>query len=512
MLLLGALLVASCCIVSFGSNAKADDKAGRLLSKASSWITSNTPAQWWNVQEVELVAKEVVPNEDYMEEDEGYFVDEINVIIQTMEEDDSITQNGAGRKTKLPESKPTKAHPQPTQEGQSNVQVVDKEIVSKLRESYMKNMREEDPNVMTVSDLTFRPNSVGPHFEKNRTQIGVENATLYMLVRNSELDQTLKTMREIEDRFNREYRYPWTFLNDVLFTEEFKVLTTGMASGKVEYGLVPKEFWSLPDFIDEDKFEEAVEDYTERNVIYGASKSYRHMCRFNSGFFFLQELMLQYKYYWRVEPGTRFYCDQRYDPFTFMRENDKKYGFVIAIPEYEETIPTLWQTVEEFYHENPEYIAPDSAQQFLTDKNHARPDDVLMPSNTSYNLCHFWSNFEIADLDFFRSKPYMDYFNYLDQKGGFFYERWGDAPVHTIGAVMMLNKSQIHHFSDIGYKHMPYYRCPHDEESYTSGRCYCDDEKPKENIDFIMFSCLPKWWIHGGRHFLYKYNDQLILM
>lgn len=162
MLLLGALLVASCCIVSFGSNAKADDKAGRLLSKASSWITSNTPAQWWNVQEVELVAKEVVPNEDYMEEDEGYFVDEINVIIQTMEEDDSITQNGAGRKTKLPESKPTKAHPQPTQEGQSNVQVVDKEIVSKLRESYMKNMREEDPNVMTVSDLTFRPNSVGP--------------------------------------------------------------------------------------------------------------------------------------------------------------------------------------------------------------------------------------------------------------------------------------------------------------------------------------------------------------
>ena len=27
-----------------------------------------------------------------------------------------------------------------------------------------------------------------------------------------------------------------------------------------------------------------------------------------------------------------------------------------------------------------------------------------------YNMCHFWSNFEIARLDFFRSKEYNDYF------------------------------------------------------------------------------------------------------
>ena len=32
-------------------------------------------------------------------------------------------------------------------------------------------------------------------------------------------------------------------------------------------------------------------------------------------------------------------------------------------------------------------------------------------------------------MRFLRSQAYIDYFNYLDQAGGFYYERWGDAPV-----------------------------------------------------------------------------------
>ena len=32
-----------------------------------------------------------------------------------------------------------------------------------------------------------------------------------------------------------------------------------------------------------------------------------------------------------------------------------------------------------------------------------------------YNLCHFWSNFEIADLRFFRSEAYSQFFQSLDR-------------------------------------------------------------------------------------------------
>jgi hypothetical protein len=33
-----------------------------------------------------------------------------------------------------------------------------------------------------------------------------------------------------------------------------------------------------------------------------------------------------------------------------------------------------------------------------------------------------WSNFEIADMDLWRSKAYSDYFDFLDEQGGFYYE------------------------------------------------------------------------------------------
>lgn len=48
------------------------------------------------------------------------------------------------------------------------------------------------------------------------------NATLLMLARNSDLDNVIRSMRRLEDRFNVHYKYPWVFLNDVEFSEEFK--------------------------------------------------------------------------------------------------------------------------------------------------------------------------------------------------------------------------------------------------------------------------------------------------
>lgn len=50
----------------------------------------------------------------------------------------------------------------------------------------------------------------------------------------------------------------------------------------------------------------------------------------------------------------------------------------------------------------------------------------------------------------------MDYFEYLDKAGGFYYERWGDAPVHSIAAALFARKDQIHFFQDIGYRHEPF--------------------------------------------------------
>jgi hypothetical protein len=43
-----------------------------------------------------------------------------------------------------------------------------------------------------------------------------------------------------------------------------------------------------------------------------------------------------------------------------------------------------------------------------------------------------WSNFEIADMDFWRSQTYTEYFDYLDSMGGFYYEVSRYLEVHTL--------------------------------------------------------------------------------
>ncbi|CCH61067.1 hypothetical protein TBLA_0D05760 [Henningerozyma blattae CBS 6284] len=326
-----------------------------------------------------------------------------------------------------------------------------------------------------------------------------------MLVRNFELPGALSSMRSLEDRFNKDYNYDWTFLNDVPFTEEFMEATTAMASGKTQYGLIPSSDWDRPNWINETLFNIRLQLMEEKKVLYGGSKSYRNMCRFNSGYFFRQELLERYDYYFRVEPDVQYHCDFPYDPFRVMREGKKKYGFVIAVHEYEDTIPTLWDTVEDYIDVKGEEDQIDmdrNAYNFLTDISVMGSIMPVIDANSDYNLCHFWSNFEIGDLNFFRSDRYLSFFEYLDSKGGFYYERWGDAPVHTIGASLLLDRDEIIHFDEIAYTHAPFMTCPMSYFMRLDQRCQCDYRSDR-NVDIKYHSCLMRWWKNGaGKSFL----------
>ncbi|KLO10665.1 glycosyltransferase family 15 protein [Schizopora paradoxa] len=304
------------------------------------------------------------------------------------------------------------------------------------------------------------------------------NATFVVLARNGDLQGVIASMKQMEDRFNKEFEYPWVFLNEEPFSDEFKHRTREITNAPISYGLIPRDNWYQPDFIDEEKAKAAREKMVKNNVIYGGSVPYRNMCRFNSGFFFRHELLQNYRYYWRVEPDVKFFCDIHYDPFLIMEDNNKVYGFTVSLYEYEATIPTLWNAVKEFLEENPGVTPENNAMAFLSDDN-----------GESYNRCHFWSNFEIGDLDFWRNETYMKFFDFLDQKGGFYYERWGDAPVHSIGAALFARKDQIHFFEDIGYRHEPFQHCPQGE-AHSRGKCWCD---PNDNFDYQWYSCLKRY-------------------
>jgi alpha 1,2-mannosyltransferase len=304
-------------------------------------------------------------------------------------------------------------------------------------------------------------------------------ATFVVLARNTNIWGIANSIQQAEDRFNKRYNYDWVFLNDEDFTDEFKNVTTSLVSGNAHYGKIPKEHWSEPEWINQTLADAKRQQMSDDGVGYGGSLSYRHMCRFESGFFFRHPLMEQYDYYWRVEPDVNFYCDMPYDPFKFMHDNNKKYSFVLAFEEFVNTCPTLWNTTRSFMEKYPEHLPDDNSLSIVSNDG-----------GLTYNKCHFWSNFEIASLNFLRSQAYMDFFNHLDRAGGFFYERWGDAPVHSIAAALLLPREQIHFFDDVGYYHFPYLHCPRDAARRLKLGCACE---PSKSMNTGGGTCTGKW-------------------
>ncbi|RUS33429.1 nucleotide-diphospho-sugar transferase [Jimgerdemannia flammicorona] len=263
-----------------------------------------------------------------------------------------------------------------------------------------------------------------PHAEflPNRT---LANAVIVILCRNSELQALRRSIREFEDRFNRKYGYPYVFLNDVPFTQEFKEIISNLTYANTTFGLIPQEMWGWPPW---------------------------------------------------VEQKTALRCMQNLQT---QGKNNKTYGFNIILHEIRATIPSLYQHTLKF---------AESAN--LTTRL-LRFFGEPSKGWVGYNLCHFWSNFEIASMSLWRNPTYEAYFDYLDHTGNFFYERWGDAPIHTLALGLMANKSEIHFFNDIGYKHDSFAHCVDDEASGLNRRCMCPSDH--KNFDTDAGSCLQDW-------------------
>lgn len=290
------------------------------------------------------------------------------------------------------------------------------------------------------------------------------NATLVILARNSDIQGVSVSMSSIERHFNRWFHYPYVILNDVPFNDEFKNTVSRYTSSHVDFGVIPKSDWEFPASVSTEKLNEALDAQGDASFPYGRLKSYHQMCRWFSGKFFDHPLVTKYEWYWRVEPDVQFFCDMTYDPFVEMEKKGKVYGFNAYIKEVGRTIPSLFRQTLAFKKQKK--IPDGDLWQTITDcweKNTKKPPELanLYMDGCTYNLCHYWSNFEIARLDFWQSQQYRDYFEFLEKSGGFWHERWGDAPVHTFAVAMFLNASQVHYFRDVGYQHTSIGHCPY---------------------------------------------------
>ncbi|KAI0019605.1 glycolipid 2-alpha-mannosyltransferase [Xylariomycetidae sp. FL0641] len=293
-----------------------------------------------------------------------------------------------------------------------------------------------------------------------------ENAAIVMLARNDEVEKARRSVVSLERRFNQWFKYPIVFLNDEPWSEEFIQAMRASTSAPTTFDLVPKDSWLFPPWMDENKAKMSIKRQGEKGILYAGMETYHHMCRFFSGYFYQIDALKKYKWYWRLEPDVEFSCSITYDPFVEMARHNKVYGFTLALWEEGRTCPSLFRKVSDWKEQQ---LVPDSSLW------KANVDATWVPwpfrralswlphrdrNGDRWNLCHYWSNFEVADLDFFRSEEYQDLYRKLEHEGGFYSERWGDAAVHSLAVNMLAEPHQIHHFADIGYRHDWYYQCP----------------------------------------------------
>lgn len=160
-----------------------------------------------------------------------------------------------------------------------------------------------------------------------------------------------------------------------------------------------------------------------------------------------------------------------------MRDNGLKYGFNMNILDDARSFPSLWAKTKAFAAANPKMLHKEADMRWLLD------------SSDNYNNCQFFSNFEIGSLDFWRSKASEAYFQWLDKSGGFYYERWGDAPVHTLAVAMFLPKSEVWFFRDIGYQHNINSHCPPRKDVH----CECETTSIDSNFYTLVPTASPYW-------------------
>ncbi|XBW35043.1 hypothetical protein QEN19_000607 [Hanseniaspora menglaensis] len=374
--------------------------------------------------------------------------------------------------------------------------------IDTLPESVFDEIKEEIPIIHTRDDLK--------KFKQN---------TVYILVRNYELESLCKSIVNFMSRVPYPY-YDFVILNDKPFHPFFIEQVAGYVLNSnnpnikkwarklitMRFGLISVETWDPLEHVEGYTdiplvlLEENWEKQETHGVLYGNSRSYRNMCRFQSMNFYNHPAMRSYKYTMRLEPGVEYACN--FDPFGELKEG-VKYAFAITLIEYLNTIPSLFDFYKSYkrekdYTENPlfKFISGDDGE---------------------YNLCHFWTNFEIISLDWVRSDAYNKFMTYFDETAGFYHERWGDAPLRTLAVIEMLDINEVQ-WMDIGYFHGPFASCPGSPEVRKNKQCICEPydfetdiatkksqeaEPQRYTIDMYEYSCLKKWWEFGeGKYFL----------
>lgn len=171
-----------------------------------------------------------------------------------------------------------------------------------------------DPNPLqwlrhnTITDIDDLPEQYQQSLLATRPK-----AAFIALVRNSEVEEMVYSMTQLEARFNSRltHQYDWVFFNDEDFSEEFTLAVRNATNSRCYFEIIPGEHWSVPTWIDTTRFDVGRQFMGSIGVGKAWLQSYHHMCRWNAGLFALEKRLASYEFFWRVEPGVRLFLSPK---------------------------------------------------------------------------------------------------------------------------------------------------------------------------------------------------------
>jgi len=154
------------------------------------------------------------------------------------------------------------------------------------------------------------------------------------------------------------------------------------------------------------------------------------MCRFHAKLIYEQPILVGLKYLWRLDDDSYIIRPIRYDVFRLMRDRRIQYGYHKILNERQTCARGLWSAVDAYQRQRAIRFKIDWPRRKI-----------------------FGNNFELSDIDVWRSPEYRDYIDYIDRTGGIYYYRWGDATIKTAAVMLFVPGNCTHRFRSIGYQH-----------------------------------------------------------
>ncbi|KAG1139636.1 hypothetical protein G6F38_009694 [Rhizopus arrhizus] len=193
------------------------------------------------------------------------------------------------------------------------------------------------------------------------------------------------TIHNLEDQFNKHHNYPYLIFTDQELSQEYMELASALSRATIRFEQVDKDLYGYHPKTDLKRAAQTRMDMSQ--TIFGDSEDYRFQSRFMAGTVYRHPAMRELDFAWRFEAGTEYVCPIDQDLFQYMFENNKTTSFSIALYEYKETMPTLYQTVLEFAAKHPQWIKSDQDSSSLW-------SFVQDPFSKTFNGCHLWNNFQ----------------------------------------------------------------------------------------------------------------------